>query len=208
MGGPAAGGAAAVLFDCGDVLYRWEPEAFLDRLLGGREARRRFVEEVGLFDWHDTLDGGRPFAEAAAELAGRFPHHADTIRAWGPRFCDTIGGPVGGVHELVAQLDDRGVPLFVVTNFSADFWPAFRARERGFLDRFRDVLVSGEAKLRKPDPAIYALALDRFRLRPGEALFVDDRPANVESARAAGMHAHLFAGADDLRARLEAEGLL
>ena len=63
-------------------------------------------------------------------------------------------------------------------------------------------------KLLKPDPAIYYLALDRFRLRPEEALFIDDRQINVDGAEAVGMQAHLFTDADDLRARLEAEGLL
>ena len=63
-------------------------------------------------------------------------------------------------------------------------------------------------KLLKPDPAIYYLALDRFGLRPGEALFVDDRQINVDGAEAIGMKAHLFTSAQALRARLEAEGLL
>jgi 2-haloacid dehalogenase len=100
------------------------------------------------------------------------------------------------------------VPFFAITNFSADFWPPFRAKEDAFFRRFRGILVSGEEKLLKPDPAIYFRALDRFRLKPAEALFVDDRLINVEGAQAVGMHAHLFTGADDLRARLEAESLL
>ena len=130
------------------------------------------------------------------------------IAAWSERFGETITGPVPGTHEIVEALDARGVPLFAITNFSADFWPPFHAREQAFFARFRDILVSGEVKLLKPDPAIYWLALDRFRLRPAEALLVDDRAVNVEGALAIGMQAHLFTGADDLRARLEAEGLL
>ena len=82
------------------------------------------------------------------------------------------------------------------------------ARERDFFARFEDIVVSGEVKLLKPDPAIYFLALRRFGLHPGEALFVDDRAINVEGACAVGMAAHLFVDAADLRARLEAEGLL
>ena len=60
----------------------------------------------------------------------------------------------------------------------------------------------------KPDPAIYYHALARFGLKPAQALMVDDRQINVEGALAVGMAAHLFTGADDLSARLEAEGLL
>jgi 2-haloacid dehalogenase len=198
----------AVVFDVGNVLYGWDPAAFLERQIVDDEARLRFIEDIDLWSWHDTLDGGRPFDEASAELSEKFPAYADLISAWGARFGETIGDPVPGVHAIVDELNARGVPLFAITNFSADFWPPFRAREEAFFRHFRDIVVSGEEKLLKPDPAIYYRALDRFRLRPDQALFVDDRLINVEGARAVGMHAHLFIGSDDLRARLEAEGLL
>lgn len=200
--------ASAVVWDVGNVLYGWDPEAFLVRQIADDEARLRFIEDADLFSWHETLDGGRPFDEAAAELSEKFPAYAEVISAWGARFGETITDPLPGVHALVEALDARGVPLFAITNFSADFWPAFHARERAFFDRFRDIVVSGEVKLLKPDPAIYYLALDRFGLRPDEALFIDDRAINVEAAQAIGMHAHLFTDAADLQSRLGAEGLL
>jgi 2-haloacid dehalogenase len=198
----------AAVFDCGNVLYGWDPDAFLVRQIADDEARLRFIEDTDLWSWHDTLDGGRPFAEAAAELSEKFPAYADLISAWGERFGETISDPVPGVHEIVEELDARGVPLFGITNFSAEFWAPFRAREDAFFRRFRDIVVSGEEKLLKPDPAIYYLALDRFGLQPVEALFIDDRQINVDGALAVGMKAHLFTTAEDLRARLEAEGLL
>jgi 2-haloacid dehalogenase len=198
----------AVIFDVGNVLYGWDPDSFLVRQIADDAARLRFIEDVDLYAWHETLDGGRPYAEAAAELNEKFPHYAELIAAWSDRFGETISGPVPGVHAIVDALDARGVPLFAITNFSADFWPPFFAKERAFFGRFRDIVVSGEVKLLKPDPAIYWLALDRFRLRPADALFVDDREINVEAALALGMKAHLFVDAADLRARFEAEGLL
>ena len=201
-------GPSAIVFDVGNVLYGWDPESFLARQLPEDEARLRFIEDVDLWSWHDSLDGGRPFDQAAAELSEKFPDYAAYISAWGDRFGETITDPLPGVHALVEALDSRGVPLFAITNFSADFWPPFRAREDDFFRRFRDIIVSGEVKLLKPDPAIYYLALDRFGLRPDQALFVDDRRINVEGAEAVGMRGHLFTDAEDLRRRLEAEGLL
>jgi 2-haloacid dehalogenase len=198
----------AVIFDVGNVLYGWDPDAFLVRQIADDEARMRFIEDVDLYAWHETLDGGRPYAEAASELNEKFPQYAELIAAWSDRFGETISGPVPGVHAVVEALDARDVPLFAITNFSADFWPPFLARERAFFARFRDIVVSGEVRLLKPDPAIYWLALDRFRLKPSDALFVDDRQINVDGALAVGMAAHLFTDAADLRARLEAEGLL
>ncbi|HEY0324734.1 MAG TPA: HAD family phosphatase [Allosphingosinicella sp.] len=198
----------AVIFDVGNVLYGWDPDSFLVRQIADDEARLRFIEDTDLYAWHDTLDGGRPFDEAAAELSETFPAYAELISAWGSRFGETITDPVPGVHDIVADLDQAGVPLFAITNFSADFWPPFAEREAAFFGRFRDIVVSGAEKLMKPDPAIYYLALDRFRIAARDALFIDDRQINVDGALAVGMRAHLFTGAEDLRARLVAEGLL
>jgi 2-haloacid dehalogenase len=201
-------GPTAVVFDVGNVLYGWDPDAFLVRQIADDAARLRLIEEVDIYGWHETLDGGRPYAEAAAELSEKFPEYAALIAAWGERFGETITDAVPGVHEIVAELDARGVPLYAITNFSADFWAPFREKEKAFFARFRDIVVSGEVKMLKPDSAIYWLALDRFGLRPDEALFIDDRRINIFGAEAVGMNAHLFTDAADLRARLEAEGLL
>ena len=200
--------ATAVVFDVGNVLYGWDPQSFLIRQVADDEARLKFIEDSDFFGWHESLDGGRPYDEAAAELSEKFPEYAHLISAWSERFGETISGPVPGTHAIVEALDARGVPLFAITNFSADFWPPFRAREKAFFDRFQGIVVSGEVRLLKPDPAIYFLALDRFRLKPAEALFIDDRQINVDGALAVGMRAHLFISAEDLRGRLAEEGLL
>jgi 2-haloacid dehalogenase len=200
--------ASAAVFDVGNVLYGWDPDSFLVRQIADDEARLRFIEDVDLYGWHESLDGGRPFEEAAADLSEKFPAYADLISAWGDRFGETITDPVPGVHAIVEELDSRGVPLFAITNFSADFWKPFHEREKAFFGRFRDIVVSGEEKLLKPDPALYYRALHRFGLKPEAALFIDDREINVEGALAVGMEAHLFTSAEDLRERLAAEGLL
>lgn len=197
-----------VVFDVGNVLYRWDPHGWHERRTPDAAARARMLAETDFYGWHERLDAGLAYAESAAALSARFPQHAAIIDAWGPEFGETITEPVPGMPELVAELDAAGVPLFAITNFSADFWAPFRLREAHVFDRFRAIVVSGEEKLVKPDAAIYALALQRFGIAPEAGLFVDDRIDNVAGARAAGMHAHHFIDAADLRARLVAEGLL
>ena len=107
------------------------------------------------------------------------------------------------MHELA----ERGVPLFAITNFGAEFWDMFRPTQPIF-DYFGDIIVSGVEKLVKPDPAIYTLALRRFGLQPGEAIFIDDNLDNVISARANGFVAHHFHDAETLRTELEDHELL
>ena len=111
------------------------------------------------------------------------------------------------MFELVRELDAAGVPLFAITNFSGEFWREWVPAYTELFDRFRDVVVSGDEKLVKPDPAIYALALKRFGLEGPDAVFVDDSPANVEGANAAGIHGVLFTNAEDFRAELVRFGL-
>lgn len=198
----------AVVFDVGRVLYDWNPRFLYERLIADDRALEAFVRDVVTTEWHFQHDAGRPFAETSAELIALHPQHAALIAAWGPRFNDSIGAPIAGMHELVAELDARGVPLFAITNFSGEFWPPFRAREAQLFDRFRDIVVSGDEKLLKPDPAIYRLALDRFGLAPGEAVFIDDVAANIEGARGVGMIGLHFTGAAKVRPELESLGLL
>jgi 2-haloacid dehalogenase len=198
----------AVVFDVGNVLYHWSPRTLYERLIPDDQALDAFLAEVVTPDWHFQHDAGRPFAETSAELIARYPQHRTLIEAWGPRFNESVSGPVAGMHALVDALDRAEVPIFGITNFSGEFWPAFRAQEAHLFDRFRDVVVSGDERLVKPDPAIYALALDRFELEPGEGMFIDDNLANVEAARKNGFVAHHFRDAQTLSSELSRLGIL
>lgn len=198
----------AAIFDVGRVLYDWNPRFLYRRLIDDDRALDAFLRDVLTPEWHFQHDAGRPFAETSAELIAQFPEHEALILAWRDRYLESIGDPVPGVHAIVAELDAAGVPLFVISNFSGEFWPPFRAAQAAFFDRFRDFVISGDERLVKPDPAIYALALDRFALRADEAFFVDDNPANVEGAAATGIAARLFTDAATLRRDLVSVGLL
>ena len=196
------------MFDIGRVLYQWHPRFLYERLIPEEQALDAFLRDVVTERWHYQHDEGRAFAETSAELTERFPDHAELIAAWGPCFGESIPGPVEGMPELVADLDDAGVPLYAITNFSGEFFPPFRAREAAMFDRFRDIVVSGAEKLVKPDAAIYRLALDRWELAAARTVFIDDSTANVSGARAVGMNALRFADAQTLRRDLEGLGLL
>jgi 2-haloacid dehalogenase len=202
------GRPSAVIFDIGNVLYDWDPRYLYRRLIDDDEALDAFLRDVLTREWHFQHDAGRNIADTSAELAARFPEHAALIAQWGPRFGESIGDPMPGMTALVEELDARGVPLFAITNFSHEFFPPFRQKEAALFDRFRDIVVSGEEKLVKPDAAIYRLALDRFGLRAADAVFIDDNAANIAGAAAVGLHALHFTGEPKLRAELRALGLL
>ena len=196
----------AVIFDIGNVLVRWDPRALYERLISDTEELDWFLTHVVTLAWHTHHDAGRPLDEGIRLLTRRYPAYADLIAAFKPRWDDTIIGPIEGSVRLLEALDDAGVPVYAVTNYSAETFPAFR-RDFPFARRFRDVVVSGQHGVVKPDPRIYDIALRRFATTPARTVFIDDRPDNVSGAEAKGLIGLPFTGPERLASDLRALGL-
>ena len=195
-----------VVFDLGGVLIDWDPRHLYRRLLPEDEVDP-FLDEIGFAAWNYAQDAGGSWDEAVERLAARHPHRRELIAAYPARFPESITGPVPGTVELLRELHARGTRLLALTNWSAENYPHAEAAF-DFLDLFEAVLVSGVEGVAKPDPAVFTLLVDRYRLDPAATVFVDDSPANVAAAAAAGLQALRFTGADGLRADLSRLGLL
>jgi len=197
----------AVVFDIGRVLFDWNLRYLFEKLIADPAELDWFLANVVTEEWHFQSDGGRPLGEMVPELKARHPRHAPLIDAYVERFAETLPRAIPGSHELVRRLAERGVPLYALTNFGAEFWARFRPVQPIF-DVFADVVVSGEERCVKPDARIYAIAEERFGRSGGALFFTDDNPANVAAAAARGWRAHLFTNADALERELIACGLL
>jgi 2-haloacid dehalogenase len=197
----------AVVFDVGRVLVQWDLRHLFAKLIVDEAELDWFLANVVTPEWHFQHDAGRPLADMVPERKGQYPAYAQHLDAYATRFIETIPGPVPGSLEIVEELAARGVPLFAITNFGAEFWDQFRPHYPIF-DHFRDIVVSGVEKLVKPDAAIYQLALSRFGLEPGQAIFIDDTLPNVVAARENGFVGHHFMDAPTLRSELAEIGLL
>jgi 2-haloacid dehalogenase len=109
--------------------------------------------------------------------------------------------------EILEDLHDKGVPLYAITNWNGDTFRATRSRF-GFLSLFRDIVVSGDEKLLKPEPAIFELLAQRNGIDLANSLFIDDSVKNVKGAEAMGMKGHHFTAPESLRAALQSLGVL
>ena len=101
-----------------------------------------------------------------------------------------------------ADLSTR-VRVGIISN-SADGARREEERRYAFSSIFEHIVYSHEVGLAKPDHRIYALACERVRVAPGEAVFIDDRPENVQAAREFGMHAFLHTQTAQTMAAVEA----
>jgi 2-haloacid dehalogenase len=203
----AAPRITAVVFDLGGVLIDWDPR-YLYRKLLAEEEIEPFLAEIGFFAWNHAQDAGGSWDVAVEELAAQHPHRRELIAAFPDRFPETLGGPI---HETVALLDELhrsgATRLLALTNWSSGTFPVARTTF-DFLDRFEGIVVSGEERVAKPDPALFAILLDRYGLVPQETVFIDDAAANVVAAQQLGLIALRFTSPGELRADLSRLGLL
>lgn len=187
----------AVVFDVGRVIVQWDLRHLFAQLIDDPLDLNWFCENVVTEEWHFQHDAGRPLAAMVPERKAQFPDHGYLIDAYANRFLDTIPGPVPGTAALIQRLAAREIPLFAITNFGAEFWQQFRPTEP-ILRHFHDIVVSGDEKLTKPDPAIFQLAAARFGHAPEAMLFIDDNAANIQSAAKLGWQTHHFTDAMSL----------
>jgi 2-haloacid dehalogenase len=196
-----------VVFDLGGVLIDWNPRYLYRKLFAGDEAAmERFLAEIATFDWNHQQDAGRSIAEGIALLIERHPDQADLISAYRDRWLEMIGGVFEGTVEILSRLRGKGVPLFALTNWSAETFPIAQANF-DFLSWFDGVVVSGVEKVAKPDPRIYATLIERYKLDPARTIFIDDQPRNITAAAEAGLIALHFTDSPKLEADLRTLGL-
>jgi putative hydrolase of the HAD superfamily len=108
--------------------------------------------------------------------------------------------------EYLRGVRSDGLRLALLTNNVREWEPLWRAKLPDVDELFEVVVDSGFVGMRKPDPEIYLLTLERLGdgLRPEECAFLDDVEVNCEAARALGMSAVRFRDNEQAIAELDA----
>ena len=197
----------AVIFDFGGVLIDWNPYYLYRKVLPNDTEIAGFLAETGLLDWNYTFDQGYPFTRGITELSQRFPERAELIRMFDERWSETLGSTFDATIDLVKGLKQKGLPVYGLTNWSAEKFKQVRSQYE-FMNLFDDIVVSGEVKIAKPDPRIYTLLLERNGLKAGDCLYIDDSKENVRGARQVGLQAIEYQSSAQVRQILASQGLL
>lgn len=197
----------AVIFDYGMVLTG-PPDpvarAAILRITGLSEERLEDLYWAGRRAYDQGKLSGPGFWQKLARDAelGLPPGAIEELNEWDARMWTTENSAMVAWQLALKQ---RGLLTAILSNMCDNVHERMK-REIGWLARF-DVLVwSYELGVTKPDPAIYRYALERLGVQPHEALFLDDRPANVEAAGAMGMRGLVFSTVEQLRRDLLAQG--
>jgi len=190
-----------IIFDFGAVLLDWNPHYLYDPYFGSPEKASWFLENICTAAWNTTLDGGKPFAEGVAELSAAHPEWDKEIHMYFDSWKKMMGNQIPGMQELITDLKKKGYGVYGLTNWSAETFYSI-CDNYPVLSLLDGMVVSGDVKLLKPDPAIYNLLLSKYSLRAEECIFTDDNPANVSGAEAVGIKGIVFKGKEMLEKEL------
>jgi 2-haloacid dehalogenase len=199
-------GIKAVVFDIGNVLVEWHPEAAFDRAIG-EDRRRALFANVDLDAMNNRVDMGEEIADVVRETAQKHPGYHDDILLWHRNWLDMFRPPIPGTITLLRAVRAKGIPAFALSNFGTSTL-ALADKYYPVLTEFDRRFVSGHLKMMKPDPAIYAHVEAETGLAPEALLFTDDKADNIDAAAARGWETHLFESAQGLANKLFAEGVL
>ncbi len=131
--------------------------------------------EMTLEDFLTTLGPAEPHARMVLDPAS-------------PQFFGAGLAPKLAMHAFVDEVRAAGLKTAAVSNNVREWQSVWDAAMPPH-ERFDAVVFSCQVGVRKPNPAIYELALERLGVAPGAALFLDDFAAMAEGARAVGMTA-------------------
>jgi len=196
----------AVIFDIGNVLTSWQPEAFYDRAIGV-DRRQALFAAVDLHAMNLLMDEGALFRETIYEWSARHPDWAAEVRMWYDRWIELASPRIDGSIALLRALRRNGVPVFALTNFGSCSYEEARGK-LDFLSEFDREYVSGKMGVVKPDPRIYRMVETDCGIAPDALLFADDKAENIVAAARRGWRTHQFESWQGWARRLVAEGLL
>lgn len=196
----------AVVFDIGNVLIKWQPERFYDRIIGS-DARKRLFAAVDLHAMNQEIDRGQDFYQTIHQTSLEHPDFADAIMMWHNRWNDIAAPVIESSLALAMALKSRGHAIFILSNIGQK--PFDLAKQHNpRLAAFDRIYISGALGVVKPDPEIYQKVEDDSGIPPAALLFTDDRAENLKVAAARGWQTHLFQSADTLARALVKRGLL
>lgn len=212
-----------IIFDLGNVLIGWNPRNLYNQVFATPEEADWFVTNITHLDWNEEQDRGRPVAEATETLVKEHPQWEREIRIYYDRWTEHFSGAIEENVALLRELQGSKLPasgtpkgnnksnaryrLLALTNWSAELFPWAR-QTYDFLTIFEDIMVSGEVKMKKPDPEIYELLRERYDLGDfSGCVFIDDSLRNVEAARKLGLDSIQMSNPGQLRKELRERGV-
>lgn len=182
-----------IVFDMGNVLIRYTPEAYASAYLSDPEDIQCILDELfHNVEWVAMDRGTLTEKEAMRSIAKRLPEHLHAVAARLIREWHQDIPPYPEMDQLIHDLKAAGYGIYLLSNTSKRYHE-FRVNIPA-IDLFDGEFISADHGLLKPDRAMYQAFFEQFHLEPETCFFIDDSAANIESAMREGMQGFVFHG--------------
>lgn len=184
-----------IIFDFGGVLLDWNYHYLIDKMFETPDKATLWMQKIHLTELHDEMDlGQEPLCQLVEKWEKRFPDEKEKINEYIYYWTDIFKGQIKGMQALIEEIKEKGIAFYGLSNFSKEMFPVVY-HQFPILHYFKGkTVVSGMEGLKKPDLAIYRLLLERFKINPSQAVFIDDKLENVMAAQAVGLTGIQFNG--------------
>lgn len=180
------------VFDLGNVLVKWQPEKFIPNFdISADEKKLIESEFFGHAVWLMLDKGTISQNEAIAQVAQRSGMNEDIVKYCINEMKKSLE-TIEQTAALVQKLYENGHELFCLSNMSRDTYN--HIKNRSFFACFREIIISADIKMIKPDLEIFEYMLERFELEAEDCVFIDDSAPNIIAAQSLGIHGVHFHG--------------
>lgn len=193
----------AVIFDIGRVLMTYDWDAYFGGLFDGDRKKMKAVRDAFFENgiWDEVDRGVWPdekLMEAFVQVSPGFKEELqlawDRLGTAMERFSHTDG--------WIESLHERGYEVYYLSNWSHHLLKQAEESLR-FTEKMDGGIFSCKVGKIKPDPAIYEMLMEKYGLLPEECVFIDDKRANTDAAKALGMQVVTFKDYEQASEELE-----
>ena len=190
-----------IIFDVGGVLLNWNPRTELQKLFPNADVQQMIIDKIVRNEIWKSYDAGTLTSrELVSKASSATSIPEETLGRMLKLFRDSMT-PKEDTVSLVKQLNHEGHSLYVLSNMPHEM-ADFLLEKYSFWEEFNGIVFSGHIGKIKPDQAIYAYIMEKYALKPGEAVFIDDMDENLPNAEAAGLRTIRFTDAASCREAL------
>ena len=182
----------SVIFDIGNVIFNFDIDKAIVEFTANEDDRNFIKNEIyyspewckmGLIDL-----GYISLEEAASQIKDRTNHSHDTLVDDFLENYAKYGFIDKRVIDLMYKLRENGYKVYILSNISEGIFKKFHIDD--VLENIDGYVLSYEYHQIKPYKAIYETLIHKYNIKPEEALFVDDKQENIDTANKYGIKGH------------------
>ncbi|WP_319371033.1 HAD hydrolase-like protein [uncultured Ilyobacter sp.] len=190
-----------VVFDLGQVLFRFTPKHYLEKEFSSEKIDLIYKEVFRDKEWEDLSRGLINSEEAARRIASRSSvPYGEAKKILDDR--KSFITPIDDNLKILEKLGSNGYKIFLLADFHEDILNEY-LNEIPMLQQVYGKVISSEINILKSEKEMYNYFLKKYQLIPKETLLIDDSKHNITNATYFGIKGIVLKKPEDLSVELE-----